>query len=167
MSQAAEQVTLPVQQEPWSSTAPLYVVLNAGSGHVETQHRLDTVKRVLSEAGRTHEIIHLEDPRQLTRATARAIALAQENQGAVIAAGGDGTINAVVQQVLPTGLAFGVLPQGTFNYFGRTHGITSDIEMIDIGQINEAYERLLKSDVKYRFVIDMASLKTDGPVASA
>jgi alcohol dehydrogenase (NADP+) len=39
------------------------------------------------------------------------------------------------------------------------HGITSDIEMIKIQDINEAYERLVKSDVKYRFVIDMASLK--------
>src|SRR5579862_493601 len=38
-------------------------------------------------------------------------------------------------------------------------GITADIELIKIQQINEAYERLLKSDVKYRFVIDMASLK--------
>ena len=38
-------------------------------------------------------------------------------------------------------------------------GITSDIELIRIQQINEAYERLLKSDVKYRFVIDMASLR--------
>ena len=38
-------------------------------------------------------------------------------------------------------------------------GITSDIELIKIQQINEAYERLLKSDVKYRFVVDMASLK--------
>lgn len=43
--------------------------------------------------------------------------------------------------------------------FCAEHGITSDIEMIGIQQINEAYERLLKSDVKYRFVIDMASLK--------
>ncbi|WP_260703331.1 NAD(P)-dependent alcohol dehydrogenase [Edaphobacter flagellatus] len=38
-------------------------------------------------------------------------------------------------------------------------GITSDIELIPIQKVNEAYERLLKSDVKYRFVIDMASLK--------
>ena len=38
-------------------------------------------------------------------------------------------------------------------------GITADIELIRIQQINEAYERLLRSDVKYRFVIDMASLK--------
>jgi uncharacterized zinc-type alcohol dehydrogenase-like protein len=43
--------------------------------------------------------------------------------------------------------------------FCGEHGITADIEMIRIQQINEAFERLLKSDVKYRFVIDMASLK--------
>jgi uncharacterized zinc-type alcohol dehydrogenase-like protein len=43
--------------------------------------------------------------------------------------------------------------------FCAEKGITSDIELIRIQQINEAYERLLKSDVKYRFVIDMASLK--------
>ena len=42
--------------------------------------------------------------------------------------------------------------------FCAEHGITSDIEMIRIDQIDEAYERMLKSDVKYRFVIDMASL---------
>jgi uncharacterized zinc-type alcohol dehydrogenase-like protein len=42
--------------------------------------------------------------------------------------------------------------------FCAEHGIVSDIEMISIGNINEAYERMLKSDVKYRFVIDMASL---------
>jgi len=45
-----------------------------------------------------------------------------------------------------------------FNFCGA-HGIVSDIEVIKIQDINEAYERLLKSDVKYRFVIDMASLK--------
>ena len=43
--------------------------------------------------------------------------------------------------------------------FCGAKGITSDIEIIPIQKVNEAYERLLKSDVKYRFVIDMASLK--------
>ncbi|HTC48441.1 MAG TPA: NAD(P)-dependent alcohol dehydrogenase [Candidatus Aquilonibacter sp.] len=43
--------------------------------------------------------------------------------------------------------------------FCAEHNITSDIELIRIQQINEAFERLAKSDVKYRFVIDMASLK--------
>ncbi len=44
--------------------------------------------------------------------------------------------------------------------FCAEHGIVSDIEMIDIQTINDAYDRMLKSDVKYRFVIDMASLKS-------
>jgi alcohol dehydrogenase (NADP+) len=43
--------------------------------------------------------------------------------------------------------------------FCAEKGITADIEQIKIQQVDEAYERLLKSDVKYRFVIDMASLK--------
>jgi uncharacterized zinc-type alcohol dehydrogenase-like protein len=42
--------------------------------------------------------------------------------------------------------------------FCAAHNIVSDIELIRMDQINEAYERLLKSDVKYRFVIDMASM---------
>ena len=43
--------------------------------------------------------------------------------------------------------------------FCAEHGITADIELIPIQQINDAYKRLLKSDVKYRFVIDMGSLQ--------
>lgn len=58
------------------------------------------------------------------------------------------------------GSAIGGIPetQEMLDFCGE-HNITADIEMIDIQQINEAYERLLKGDVKYRFVIDMASLK--------
>ena len=58
------------------------------------------------------------------------------------------------------GSAIGGIPetQEMLDFCGE-HGITSDIELIKIQQINEAFERLLKSDVKYRFVIDMASLK--------
>jgi len=43
--------------------------------------------------------------------------------------------------------------------FCAKHGIVSDIEVIPIQAINEAYERMLRSDVKYRFVVDMKSLK--------
>tara|TARA_R110002012_G_scaffold81945_3_gene207455 strand:- start:41336 stop:41980 length:645 start_codon:yes stop_codon:yes gene_type:complete len=43
--------------------------------------------------------------------------------------------------------------------FCGEHNIVSDIEMIDMQNINDAYERVTKNDVKYRFVIDMASLK--------
>ncbi|HXX23959.1 MAG TPA: NAD(P)-dependent alcohol dehydrogenase [Terriglobia bacterium] len=44
--------------------------------------------------------------------------------------------------------------------FCGAHNITADVEVIPIQKLNEAYERLLKSDVKYRFSIDMASLKS-------
>ena len=58
------------------------------------------------------------------------------------------------------GSMIGGLPetQEMLDFCGK-HGITADIEIIPIQKINEAYERMLKSDVKYRFVIDMASLK--------
>ena len=42
--------------------------------------------------------------------------------------------------------------------FCAEHNIVSDIELIKMEEINEAYERMLKGDVRYRFVIDMASL---------
>ena len=45
--------------------------------------------------------------------------------------------------------------------FCGAHNITADVEVIPIQKVNEAYERLLKSDVKYRFSIDMASLKSE------
>ena len=45
--------------------------------------------------------------------------------------------------------------------FCGTHNITADVEVIPIQKANEAYERMLKSDVKYRFSIDMASLKSE------
>lgn len=48
--------------------------------------------------------------------------------------------------------------QEMLDFCGK-HNIVADIELINIQQINESYERMLKGDVKYRFVIDMASLK--------
>lgn len=60
-----------------------------------------------------------------------------------------------------SGSAIGGLPetQEMLDFCGE-HGITADVEVIAIQQVNEAYERLEKSDVKYRFAIDMASLKS-------
>ncbi len=50
--------------------------------------------------------------------------------------------------------------QEMLDFCGK-HNLTSDVEVIPIQKVNEAYERLLKSDVKYRFSIDMASLKAE------
>jgi uncharacterized zinc-type alcohol dehydrogenase-like protein len=48
--------------------------------------------------------------------------------------------------------------QEMLEYCGRNN-IVAEVEVIPIQQINEAYERMLKQDVKYRFVIDMSSLR--------
>jgi uncharacterized zinc-type alcohol dehydrogenase-like protein len=61
-----------------------------------------------------------------------------------------------------SGSAIGGIPetQEMLDFCGA-HNITADVEVIPIQKVNEAYERLLKSDVKYRFSIDMASLKSE------
>jgi uncharacterized zinc-type alcohol dehydrogenase-like protein len=61
-----------------------------------------------------------------------------------------------------SGSPIGGLPetQEMLDFCGK-HNITADVEVIPIQKVNEAYERLLKSDVKYRFSIDMASLRSE------
>jgi uncharacterized zinc-type alcohol dehydrogenase-like protein len=61
-----------------------------------------------------------------------------------------------------SGSSIGGIPetQEMLDFCGQ-HNITADVEVIPIQKVNEAYDRLLKSDVKYRFVIDMASLKSE------
>jgi alcohol dehydrogenase (NADP+) len=71
-----------------------------------------------------------------------------------------GVFNLVARRRVFTGSAIGGIQetQEMLDFCGE-RVIVSDIELIPIQKINEAYERMLKSDVKYRFVIDMASLK--------
>jgi len=87
----------------------------------------------------------------------------------------DGTLTQVGLPAEPLSVQVGSLIFGRRNFSGSLiggiketqemldfcgqHNITSDIELIPIQKINEAYDRLVKNDVKYRFVIDMASLK--------
>jgi uncharacterized zinc-type alcohol dehydrogenase-like protein len=61
-----------------------------------------------------------------------------------------------------SGSPIGGIPetQEMLDFCGQ-HNITSDVEIIPIQKVNEAYERMVKSDVKYRFSIDMASLKSE------
>jgi diacylglycerol kinase family enzyme len=106
---------------------PMFIVLNAGSGRGDVQAKKAAIQGVLEEAGQHHEFFIIDDSRQLSTTAQHAVELAQQQQGIVVAAGGDGTINTVAQAVLNSGRPFGVLPQGTFNYFSRTHGIPSDI----------------------------------------
>jgi len=106
--------------------APLYIVLNAGSGRSDSGTASDAIESVLSATGRAHEILRVDDAGRLREIATEAVAKAQRSDGIAVAAGGDGTLNAVAQVALSSRCRFGVIPQGTFNYFGRTHGISSD-----------------------------------------
>lgn len=127
---------------------PFFVVLNAGSGRHNSDEQQALIARTLEEGGRAFEFLLIDDPARISEVARRAVGLAQARQGVVVAAGGDGTINAVAAVVLASGCPFGVLPQGTFNYFGRAHAIPQDtaaaarallgarIEAVQAGQVN-------------------------------
>jgi len=107
---------------------PFIVVHNRGSGRGDTDQVQQTIRSVLAEGGRTCEILAVHGGEELLETAAAAVKQAQAEGGIVVAAGGDGTLNAVAQAVLGAGIPFGILPQGTFNYFGRAHGISQDTE---------------------------------------
>jgi diacylglycerol kinase family enzyme len=108
------------------ASGPIFIVLNAGSGRGNSGATSATIAGVLDAAGREHHLLVVEDPLRLQATAEHAVSLARAACGVVVAAGGDGTLNTVAQAVLGSGCAFGVLPQGTFNYFGRAHGIPAD-----------------------------------------
>jgi diacylglycerol kinase family enzyme len=106
-----------------SQQRPFFVVLNRRSGSGDAGATEQAIRAVLDAAGRPYRLFGAKHPRQLGELAGQAADAAKAQDGAVVVAGGDGTINAVVQAVLPGGLPLGVLPQGTFNFFGRCHGL--------------------------------------------
>jgi diacylglycerol kinase family enzyme len=121
--------------------APFYVVLNAGSGRTDTDLRCATIREVLESAGRRCELEVVHDGARMPEVAAEVAARAAADGAILVAAGGDGTLNAVAHEAVRHGCVFGVLPQGTFNYFGRTHGIPEDL--------GEAVRALLRARVRH------------------
>lgn len=129
--------------------APLHIVSNAGSGSKDAHEAREQIEAILSKAQRRHEFILIENPGELATVAKRAADAAVRSDGAVVVAGGDGTINAVVQAVLPTRRPFGIIPQGTFNYSSRAHGIPLDaseaanallsprLKPVQVGMVND------------------------------
>ena len=109
-----------------SQEDPLFIILNVGSGSSDAQQASEIIRGVLGAAGREHELFIVDDPHDLQSVTRRVTELAVHRQGILVAAGGDGTINTVAHAALNSERPFGVIPQGTFNYFSRAHGIPSD-----------------------------------------
>ena len=113
---------------PQTGTAapPLFIVFNVGSGHGDAAATRAVITEACAGAGRAAHLLVVDDPKRIGSVAREAVRLARQVSGIVVAAGGDGTINAVAQAALGSGCAFGVLPHGTFNYFSRAHGIPAD-----------------------------------------
>lgn len=137
---------------------PLFVLLNAASGHGDAAIAERTIRNVLESAGRRHELVVVTDPRAMRETAEHVTALGIEQRGAIVAAGGDGTINAVLQAAHRSGRPFGVIPQGTFNYFGRTHGISEDTEAAARGLLDAVIRPIQFGLVNDRVFLVNASL---------
>lgn len=111
-----------------SGNEPFFIVFNGGSGNDDAMETRTRIEERLGAAGRAYTLFTVDRPKQLPQIADRAVEQARQANGIVVAAGGDGTLNAVAAAVLPTGLPFGILPRGTFNYFGRTYGISRETD---------------------------------------
>jgi diacylglycerol kinase family enzyme len=109
-------------------SGPLHIVLNSGSGSRDAEETRSLLAAVFSAAGRPHEFLQVGASGDIVDTARQAVEQALAQGGVVVAAGGDGTINAVAGEAIGRGCPFGVLPQGTFNYFGRVNGIPQDTE---------------------------------------
>jgi len=105
--------------------SPLKFVINAAAGSSDADAKGEIIEAALQAAGRRGELLYCR-PAELALVAQKAAATALADRSAVIAVGGDGTLNTVAQAAHATGCAMGVVPQGTFNYFARTHGIPAD-----------------------------------------
>ena len=100
--------------------------MNAGSGHKNAVSVVNEWAKLFNNADQPYEIRLCRKPKDLPAMTKQAIDQALLRNGIVAAAGGDGTIRFVAQEVLAANLPFGVLPLGTFNYFARDNGLPQD-----------------------------------------
>ncbi|WP_242481192.1 diacylglycerol/lipid kinase family protein [Rubrivivax gelatinosus] len=109
----------------FETAAPLRFVVNAASGRHDRDETEKRIADALAAAGRAGQV-DFAPKGTLAEVAARAASAAAADGGAIVAVGGDGTINAVANAAWDAGCVLGVVPQGTFNYFARTHGIPTD-----------------------------------------
>ena len=105
--------------------AALLFVINQSAGDVQADAKRAVIETALAERGRTGELLTCGTD-TLARVAAAAAAAAVARGTAVVAVGGDGSLNAVAQAAHAAGCPMGVLPYGTFNYFARTHGLPTE-----------------------------------------
>ncbi len=105
--------------------SPLQFVINAAAGSSDAEAKRKVVEAALRAGGRRGDLLFCS-PAELTCVSHQATTKAIATRTAVVAVGGDGTLNTVAHAAHAVGCAMGVVPHGTFNYFARTHGIPTE-----------------------------------------
>ena len=136
-----------------SHASSFAIVMNAGSGKQSADEARQTIAAVLDAAGRSHRFFLIDGERDIETVVRDAAAHAKATGAALVAAGGDGTINCVASAAWADDLVMGVLPQGTFNFVGRTHGIP-----LDTREAAEALVRATPCDAQIGMVNDRVFL---------
>ena len=110
--------------EPGAATQRAVVIMNARSGEHGSDDPSAVIEAALGKSGWQPDVWTAPEPAALPGLAQRA---RDANPALIVAAGGDGTVNVVANAVADTGIAFAVIPMGTFNYFARLHAIPDDI----------------------------------------
>lgn len=121
------------------------IIINARAGTGDPASGSEALISAFSAAGVEARIVTAREGQDLTAVAAE---LAKEKPSAIVAGGGDGTINAVASALAGTGIPLGVLPLGTLNHFAKDIGIPLDLSEaartiaaghtvpIDVGEVN-------------------------------
>jgi diacylglycerol kinase family enzyme len=136
----------------------LSVVINPGSGGNDAQQTRDLLARVFDDAGVRHEFVPVASPGDLQEASRRAALRVSQSGGVLVAVGGDGTINTVAEAAWRAGCVLGIVPQGTFNYFARSHGIPLDPQAAALALVRGQVEAVQVGEVNGRLFLVNASV---------
>ena len=125
MTVNADQLDFSVDFPEIDVASPLQFVVNAAAGSSDAEAKREVIEAALRAGGRRGDLLFCS-PTELTSVSHQAATKAAAIRTAVVAVGGDGTLNTVAQAAHDLGCAMGVIPYGTFNYFARTHGIPAE-----------------------------------------
>ncbi|MCK7595002.1 diacylglycerol/lipid kinase family protein [Pseudomarimonas salicorniae] len=135
-----------------------FVVMNAGSGRHAARRRQQLIETMLGERGHSCRVLPVRGGRQLAEAIDQQGRLALDEDGVLVGAGGDGTLNAVAARAHELDLPFAALPQGTFNFFGRNLGLSEDLADAAVDLHDVVERRIQVGEVNGRIFLVNASI---------
>lgn len=133
---------------------PICVLANAGSGR-KSAEQIDQLTAPLRAAGLAHEVRLIRKGAMIPTAARKA---REDGFATIIAAGGDGTICGVATELAGSGIALGILPLGTFNFFARSLGIENDAEAAMLQLLTGGETPVAAGEVNGKLFLNNASL---------